>query len=283
MGQRDFSDEAHDPGADPARILPEDARPVRAQPGSYRPYEGYEAEVGHGPPAPADPDDSMPQQARKGPSAGLVMVVTFGLVALACALLAVATVREGMNGLGRLTGLIPSMPSLGLVTTPTVTIDTSRPAVIDRVRALGRLETVEYHLEKVVSGKSSGPLPDFLTGDRILLVAYGEVTAGVDLSALTPEDITVVSDTVTIRLPAPQVLHHSLDNSRTYVYDRQTGLFSKPDPDLETQVRQAAEQQIMQAALEDGILDKARANAGEVLRTLITGLGYREVRFENRP
>jgi hypothetical protein len=211
------------------------------------------------------------------------MVVTFGLVTLACALLAFATVREGMNGLGRLTGLIPSMPSLGVVTTPTVTIDTSRPAVIDRVRALGRLETVEYHLEKVVSGKSSGPLPDFLTGDRILLVAYGEVTAGVDLSALTPEDITVVSDTVTIRLPAPQVLHRSLDNSRTYVYDRQTGLFSKPDPDLETQVRQAAEQQIMQAALEDGILDKARANAEEVLRTLITGLGYREVRFENRP
>jgi hypothetical protein len=155
--------------------------------------------------------------------------------------------------------------------------------VIDRVRALSKLETVHYELEKVVTGKSSGPLPDFFTSDKILLVAHGEVVAGIDLSKLQPDDVTVVSDTVTIRLPSPEILHKSLDNEKTYVYDRQTGIFNKPDPNLETDIRRVAEQEILETALEDGILIKATENAKDVLRTLITGLGYEEVRFTNAP
>jgi hypothetical protein len=295
---RDFESRVEKDTGNTARILPDDRG--RQDRRVFTPYEPYEPQVAAMTDREHERDDtasigdhtaqnasfasnwsaspaSQQVQIRRGPSSCAIVSATLGLLVLACALLAFVTLREGMDGLGKLTGL---MPSFNIMTTPTVTIDTSRPTVIDRVRALGRLETVEYHMEKVVSGKSSGPLPDFLTGDKILLVAYGEVTAGVDLSKLEPEDIAVVSDTVTIRLPEPELLHSTLDNSRTYVYDRETGLFSKPDPDLETQVRQAAEQQIEQAALEDGILGKARANAEEVLRTLITGLGYKEVKFE---
>ncbi|MEO8289280.1 MAG: DUF4230 domain-containing protein [Chloroflexota bacterium] len=216
----------------------------------------------------------------KGPSACAIIAATVGLLMVACALLAFATVRSGMDGFGRLAGIIPSF---GLVTTPTVTIDTTRPTVIDQVRALSKLETIHYQLEKVVTGKSTGPLPDFLTSDKILLVAHGEVVAGVDLSKLTAADITVMSDTVTIRMPRAEVLYSKLDNSKTYVYDRQTGVFSSPDPNLETQIRQAAEQEILNTALEDGILDKASKNAEEVLRTLLSGLGYEEVRFTQSP
>jgi hypothetical protein len=163
--------------------------------------------------------------------------------------------------------------------TSTVTIDTSRPTVIDKVRALSKLETVHYELEKVVSGKSTGPLPDFLTSDKILLVAHGEVAAGIDLSKLLPGDVKVVSDTVTIRLPKGEILFSALDNDKTYVYDRQTGIFNKPDPNLETDIRRVAEQEILKTAIEDGILGKAEENAKDVLRALITGLGYKEVEF----
>ena len=82
-----------------------------------------------------------------------------------------------------------------------------------------------------------------------------------------------------MRLPEPEILYTRLDNDKTYVYDRQTGIFSKPDPNLETQIRQAAEQQIRESALEGGILEKARENAEQVVRTLITGLGYEDVEF----
>jgi hypothetical protein len=227
--------------------------------------------------------EAPPQQVtviRKGPSACAIIAATLSLLMLSCAVLAFFTFRSGLDGLGKLGGLIPSF---GLVTTPTITIDTSSPTVIDRVRALSKLETVHYELEKVVTGKSSGPLPDWFTSDKILLVAHGQVAAGVDLAKLRPGDVTVVSDTVTIRLPEPEILFSTLDNDKTYVYDRQTGIFNKPDPNLETEIRRVAEQEILKTALEDGILAKAAGNAQDVLRTLITGLGYEEVRFTNSP
>jgi len=225
-------------------------------------------------------DAGTPQQVtniHKGPSACAVIAATFSLLLLSCAALAFFTFGKGLDGLGKLGGFLPSFPSLAM--TSTVTIDTSRPTVIDKVRALSKLETVHYELEKVVSGKSSGPLPDFLTSDKILLVAHGEVVAGIDLSELLPSDVKVVSDTVTIKLPPAEILFSALDNDKTYVYDRQTGIFNKPDPNLETDIRRVAEQEILQTAMEDGILNKAQENAKDVLRALITGLGYKEVEF----
>lgn len=218
-------------------------------------------------------------QVRRGPSACAIIAGTLSLLTLACALLAFATLRDGLDGLGKLGGIIPSF---GLVTTPTVTLDTSRPTVIEQVRALSKIETVHYSLQKIVSGESTGPLPDFLTSDKILLVAQGEVVAGIDLSKLNSGDITVSGDIVTVRLPEPEILYSRIDNDKTYVYDRQTGIFSKPDPNLETQLRQAAEEEIVKAALEDGIMSKARTNAEQVIRTLITGLGYDEIIFSDR-
>jgi hypothetical protein len=210
------------------------------------------------------------------------MALTFGVLALSCVLLLFATLQSGLQGLGRLGGLVPSF-GLNLVTTPTVTIDTSRPSVIEQVRSLSRLETVHYDLEKVIPGKSSGPLFDFLTSDKILLVAQGEVVAGVDLGGLTKEDIRVEGERVTIKLPKAEVLSSKLDNDKTYVYDRQTGLLSKPDPNLESRVRQAAEEQIVQAAQEDGILSTAEENAKQTLRALVQGMGYSDVQFEEEP
>jgi hypothetical protein len=198
---------------------------------------------------------------------------------VSCALLAFATFQGGLDGLGKLGGVFPNF---SFAVTPTVTINT-QPAIINQIRGLSRLETVNYQLEKVVTGKSSGPLPDLLTSDKILLVAHGEVVAGIDLSRLKPEDVTVLSGTVTINMPDAEVLYTRLDNDKTYVYDRQTGIFSKPDPNLETEMRRVAEKEILDAALEDGILDKATENARTVLRTLVTGLGYKDVQFKEAP
>lgn len=220
------------------------------------------------------------KQVKRGPSACSIIAATFGVLALSCALLAFATFKGGLDNLGKLGGIFPNF---GLVTTPTVTINTGPPPVLSQVKALSKLETVDYQLDKVVSGKSSGPLPDIFTSDKILLVAHGEVVGGVDLSHITQSDIEVITDTVVMTMPKAEVLYSKLDNDKTFVYDRETGIFTKPDPNLETQLRQVAEQQILQGALEDGILDQARTNAEQVLRSLITGLGYKEVEFRQSP
>ncbi len=114
-------------------------------------------------------------------------------------------------------------------------------------------------------------------------MAHGDVTAGIDLSQVTEQDVEVVSGTITLRLPAPEVLNASLNNQKSYVYDRQTGIFTKADPQLESEVRQQAEQAILQAALEDGILTQAQQNAEQTLRTLLHGLHYDTVTFVTAP
>ena len=68
-----------------------------------------------------------------------------------------------------------------------------------------------------------------------------------------------------------------IDNGGTRVYSRTTGLPVSADLHLESQVRVAAEQQIAQAALDDGILDKARANARTSVTALLYGLGFHTV------
>ena len=158
------------------------------------------------------------------------------------------------------------------------TIDVSSPTVVEKIRQLSRLETVVYSLDKIVEGeRQSAYLPDFLVGDKLLLIAHGEVIAGVDLAQLKPGDVSVKGDAVQVRLPAAQVFTTRIDNGGTRVYSRTTGLLVSADLHLESQVRLAAEQQIAQAALDDGILDKARANARTSVTALLYGLGFRTV------
>jgi hypothetical protein len=169
----------------------------------------------------------------------------------------------------------------GYVTGRSTRFDVSSPTVVEKIRQLSRLETVVYSLDKIVEGdRENAYLPGFLAGDRLLLVAHGEVIAGIDLAQLKWNDVQVNSDTVHVKLPAPQILSTRIDNGRTRVYSRSTGLLVAADPNLESEVRQTAEQQIAQAALDDGILDKARINARASVTALLYGLGFRTVVVE---
>ncbi len=156
--------------------------------------------------------------------------------------------------------------------------DVSSPSVVEMIQKLNRLETVEYSLDKIVEGeRQSAYLPDFLAGDKLLLVAHAEVIAGIDLAQIKAGDVQVNGDTVHVHLPPAQIFTTRIDNSRTRVYSRTTGLLVASDPNLESDVRQTAEQQIAQAASDDGILDKARQNARTSVTALLYQLGFRTV------
>jgi hypothetical protein len=154
-------------------------------------------------------------------------------------------------------------------------ISVDQPTVIRQIRALQRLETVSYTMDKIVTGERNNPiLPQPLAGDRLLLMVHGEVIAGLDLSKLQPGDVTVHGGNVSIQLPKAEIFATNLDNAKTKVYSRDTGLFSSPDPNLESQVRAEAERQLQAAALQDGILKTADQNGRQTLTSLLTGLGF---------
>src|SRR3954470_1974510 len=162
-----------------------------------------------------------------------------------------------------------------------VHISVDQPTVIRQIRALQRLETVSYTMDKIIVGERENPvLPKFLAGDRLLLVVHGEAIAGVDLSKLQPNDVTVHEHGVSIRMPRAEIFTTRLDNAKTRVYSRDTGLFSSPDPNLEGDVRQEAERQLQAAALQDGILKSADQNARQTITSLLTGLGFSQVEIQ---
>ena len=157
---------------------------------------------------------------------------------------------------------------------PTPTIIADPVTYINEVRALARLETIQYSVEKVITGETGGGTFQALFGDKILFVGHGTVIAGIDMEKLQPEHMRFENGVLTVRLPPAEIFIATLDNEKSYVYDRETGVLAKPDVNLETLVRQRAEEEIRGAALEDGILEQAQLNAEAYLFKFFAALGY---------
>jgi hypothetical protein len=159
-------------------------------------------------------------------------------------------------------------------------IDTSRPTVVRQIQQLQRLETVVFGMDKIVSGGwESRYLPTFLAGERLLLIVYGEATAGVDLGRVDAASVIVSGQTIRMKIPDAEVFATRVDNDRTRVYSRTTGLFTRVDPDLESDVRREAERQVRQAALDSGLLRVAAANARTTMTSFLRGLGFEHPEF----
>jgi hypothetical protein len=157
-------------------------------------------------------------------------------------------------------------------------LNVDQPTVVRQIQQLQRLEAIRYTMDKIIGGGKDNPyLPQFLVGDRLLLLVQGEVIAGIDLAKVQPGDVAVSGRNISIHLPPSEVFSTRIDNAKTRVYSRDTGLFSSADPNLETEVRQEGERQLLQSALQDGILKTADQNARQTITSMLQGLGFNEV------
>ncbi len=167
---------------------------------------------------------------------------------------------------------------LGLFRSGKIQINTDQPTIVRQIQQLQRLETVSYTMDKIISGERNNPyFPQPLAGERLLLIIHGEVIAGVNLAALNPADVKISERDISLKLPKAEIFITRLDNAKTRVYSRDTGIFSIPDPNLETKVRQEAERQLHDAALNNGILKTADENARQTITTLLAGLGFTKI------
>lgn len=162
---------------------------------------------------------------------------------------------------------------------PTPTVLPDPVTVIHEVRSLARLETIQYTLEKVITAENNQNQLSFLFGDKLIFVGHGRVIAGVDLAKMGPQDMWVSGQVLYVRLPQAEVFVATLDNDKSYVYNRDTGILTKGDTNLETTARQVAEKEILQSAINDGILTQAQQNAESYMSRMLRGLGYPDVIF----
>lgn len=206
---------------------------------------------------------------KRGSSLGTTLILALMLVVLSVAL------GVGLAWYG------DRLPLLGTLFGDGGTRTVTSPVVVEGVQELDQLATVRW-TESVVVTKESGDssLERFLTGEKIVVVATGEVEAGVDLASLGEDDVEVDGEKVTIRLPEPEVFSSSLDEERTAVYDRDQGILRlRPDDELVGEARREAEAEITATAEENGILDYASSNAEDSIRAFVTTLGFDEVEF----
>ena len=214
---------------------------------------------------------------RYGRGGGCIAPLLYALLGAAAAAL-VLFWWTGRQFAGNVTGNVPAQIQR-IVATPTPTL-VDRGGTIRQIRELNRLETQSFSVERVVEASvQRGNILDTFLGDRLLLIASGTVVAGVDMSKLRDSDVTISSDgkQITLRLPPSEIFIKTLDNQRTRVYDRQSGLLAGENKDLETQARQAAEDEILRAACEGGIMQKAADEAERSLTQFLRLLKFEQV------
>lgn len=155
-------------------------------------------------------------------------------------------------------------------------------ALVTQVRELSRLETASMRVMHVSTINQTYKLiPDLMAGDELTFLAAGDVVAGVDLSAVQQKDVWREPDgTIVMRLPPSTIFMTRVDNRESRVVNRKTGLLRRADVNLESRIRQHAEQAIRNEAVKKGILLMASQNAERKLADFLHTIGFQKVRFE---
>jgi hypothetical protein len=175
----------------------------------------------------------------------------------------------------------PTSPSA--ILTPTVEgTDTPGPTVNpSAIIAQAKLSTVKYpavaevYRENVPEGWIDGLLG---RKERLLMLVYGDVEAGFDLEKLTEENLWTDGTRVRLVLPAPEILNSSIDFDQTHiVYYENNLILEQNNPNLQGEALEEAQKGIKQAALRDGILDKANNYGKLYFENFLRSLGFTEV------
>jgi len=166
---------------------------------------------------------------------------------------------------------------------PTPTVIPDPITYITEVRALARLETIQYSMQQVMTVETNQETLPWLIGNKMLLQVHGRVIAGIDMARIKPEDMRMDGSVLVVSLPPPEIFVVEVDPAKTEAFNVQTGLFSRRDPNQVLAGLEGAEEKIRQAAIDDGILDLAQQNAETYLGKFFAALGYPNTIFEQAP
>lgn len=166
------------------------------------------------------------------------------------------------------------------------TVDRSQPPVLLAIRDIGEFRGASGSYQIVVDLEKDTKLPSEILGSRTLFVAVGSVDAGIDLSRIGTDAVEVSQDgsAATITLPHARFYDADLDLERSYVYDRDEGLFNRiggvftGDDEYEREALLAAERKLDESARANGELARrAEENTAAMLESLVRSLGFERV------
>lgn len=152
--------------------------------------------------------------------------------------------------------------------------------ILEDVKKLGRLELVRLDIRDIVETvKDNQIMPD----EKVLLVVYGEVTAGIDFEKLSENDIKLHEEKIVIYLPQPEVFSVKVDHEKSHVYDTKMGFLSTGgiiSAELIDEAYKSAESSMAERAKEMNYQSISRENAIKLLTPLIEKIGGKKVTFQ---
>lgn len=160
------------------------------------------------------------------------------------------------------------------------------PIVVERLRDVARLETLDVSLHEVIHFQPDPVYSDsklkmvfefakqeLKLHDRGTAVVFAEAHVGFDLSKLSPENVRIQGGQVTVKLP-PLSTQVELLPEQTLVVD------SNLDSQQTMQLLEVAKQRFEARMLQDArIKDRARASSERALRALLITLGFQDIQF----
>nr|WP_121273411.1 DUF4230 domain-containing protein [Pedobacter schmidteae] len=152
------------------------------------------------------------------------------------------------------------------------TVESKHQLLLERVEAMGKLELVKYRISDVLEHKNKTP---FLPDASVLLIIKADAVGCIDLSRIPPTHIQVEGDSVSMQLPKPEICYIKIDHKASRVYDTKMAFFREAD--LVDAAYKNAEQKIADEVRKSDILQQTKANALNVLKPLLAGLGYSKV------
>jgi hypothetical protein len=168
----------------------------------------------------------------------------------------------------------------------TETHDRSGPALLESIQDISRYDAASGNFQVVVDlEKDTKYLPDAIRGSRTLYVGAGAVDAYVDLGKVAKNDVTVNEDrtAATLHLPHAQLGKATLDADRSYAVSKQRGLldrlgdFFSDNPNGEQAVQKLAVKHINEAAKESELTKRAETNTTNMMKGLLSSLGFKKV------
>jgi hypothetical protein len=226
---------------------------------------------------PFDYENDYPSDAKKRRSRGssgfsVIKFLRYSIIlsAIIGVIVLLITLRAGFGG------LVDIVRDVLNLNEPVYTID-GGVVVLDSVVQLAELTTSQNNFNETITIRRDIPyVLGALYRDNLFYSAVGRIDAGIDLSQMTEADVIQDGQTITLRLPAPNLMRCYIDEALSGVTNRNLGLFSTPSSESERAARLYALGHFRDVALERGILEEANVNAVETLETFLNSLPIAE-------
>ncbi|MCX2584925.1 DUF4230 domain-containing protein [Pedobacter sp. MR22-3] len=153
-------------------------------------------------------------------------------------------------------------------------VESKHQLLVEKIEAIGKLELVRYQISDVLEHKNK---TDFLPEASVLLIVKAEAVGCIDLTKVTKDHIQVNADSAVVNLPQPEICYVKIDHKNSRVYDTKMAYFREAK--LVDEAYKAAEQKITSEVKKSDILAQTKTNAASVLKPIIEGLGYKNVRL----